>query len=201
MPAAKQKEALELLLAALAPENLDISDRIVADLVAEPSGRPASREHFASDAGATFSPLSAARSLAALVVNPLLDPERAARLSLVSGGDALDFDALLRRLVAATWGAPPDASSRLAALRRVGQRSVLEAMMALAANPAASPEVRATILARLTRLRADLKLRKGAGAVEAHLRLAERDLSEFLDRPESRKAPARPPVPPGRPIG
>ncbi len=201
VPAAKQKEALDLLLAALAPENLDIPDRIVADLVAEPSGRSASRERFVSDAGASFSPLSAARSLAALVVNPLLDPERAARLSLVSGSDALDFEALLRRLVAATWGAPADATPRLGALRRVGQRSLLDAMMALAANPAASPEVRATTFARLTRLRAELKLRRDAGAAEAHLRLAERDLSEFLDRPESRKPPARPPVPPGRPIG
>jgi len=201
VPAAKQKEALELLLAALAPEELDIPDRVVAALVAEPAGRRPSRERFASDAGATFSPLSAARALAGLVVSPLLDPERAARLSL-AGADALDLDALLRRLVAATWDAPGDAAPRRAALRRISQRSVLEAMLALAAHPAASPEVRATTLAHLVKLRAALKLRSGPdAAANAHLRLCERDLQEFLERPEARKAPQRPPAPPGRPIG
>jgi hypothetical protein len=39
-------------------------------------------------------------------------------------------------------------------------------------------------------------------AADAQLRLAERDLREFLDEPETRKTrPPRPPVPPGRPIG
>jgi hypothetical protein len=193
VPAAKQKEALELLLAALSPENLDVPDRITADLVGEPSLRRASRERFASEAGATFSPLAAARALASLIVDPLLEPQRAARLTLVSGADALDLDALLRRLVASTWGASADASPRLAALRRIAQRSVLDAMLALCANPAASPEARGIVLARLARLRADLKLRRETGAAEAHLRLA--------DHPESRRTPARVPVPPGRPIG
>jgi hypothetical protein len=134
-------------------------------------------------------------------VGPLLEPERAARLSL-AGADAVDLDALLRRLVAATWDAPGDASPRLAALRRVSQRSVLEAMLALAAHPAASPEVRATTLAHLVKLRAALKLRKSPdAAANAHLRLCERDLQEFLERPEARKAPQRPALPPGRPIG
>jgi hypothetical protein len=202
VPAAKQKEALELLLTALLPENLDVPQRIEAELVSAPSSRAPSREAFASDAGATFSPLSAARALAGLIVRPLLEPERAARLTLASGRDALDLDFLLGRLVGATWDAPAAATPRLDALRRVTQRSVLDAMLALAANPAASPEVRATTLAHLVKLRAALKLRGGAdAAASAHLRACERDLAEFLDRPESRQAPAPVPAPPGRPIG
>ena len=81
VPAAKQKEALDLLLGALAPEGLDVPDAIVATLVAEPNGWAPTRERFSSEAGAVFSPLSAARSLASLIVGPLLDPREGRRAS------------------------------------------------------------------------------------------------------------------------
>jgi hypothetical protein len=204
VPAAKQREALDLLMAALAPENLDIPDAVLAALVPPPSGTPPTRERFPSDAGATFSPLSAARSLAGLIVHPLLDPARAARLTLARGPDAVTLQTVERRLVSETWGALPGASPRLAALRRVSQRVVLDALMDLAASAQASPEVRAATIAELERLRRNLKVMRSADvSAEAHLRLAERDLGEFLDEPPARRAPRPPrvPAPPGRPIG
>ena len=215
VPAAKQKEALDLLIAALSPENLDVPDRILAALVPPPSGTRESREQFPSEAGDAFSLWTAARSLAGLIVDPLLDPERAARLTLPaargSGGpqgpplrpsEALTLDGLLARLVLATWGAPPDASPRRAALRRIAQREVLDAMMDLAARPESAAEVRAAVHSRLARLKTDLRARHSTdAATEAHLRLAEGDLTEFLEKPEVRKArPQRPAAPPGRPI-
>jgi hypothetical protein len=203
VPAVAQREALELLVTAIEPENLDISDRILASLAPPPSGTRRSQEQFASEAGDAFSPLTAARVLASLAVGPLLEPERAARLTLASGRDSLTLDAMIGRLVSATWGAAPDRASRLAALRRVAQRVVLDALLDLAARPEASPEVRAAVQARLVRLRTQLKARRSVDpAAEAHLRLAERDLKEFFDEPEVRKSrPARLPPPPGRPIG
>jgi hypothetical protein len=202
VPAAKQKEALDLLISALAPENLDVPERIVAALVAQPNLRRPTRERFDSSAGSSFDPISAARALAGLVVHPLLEPDRAARLSLATGAQALSLERVLRRLVAATWEGPSHASVRLRALRRVSQCVVLEAMMGLAASPSASSDVRAAATARLVRLRSDLKLRRAEDAAdEVHLRLAERDLADFLDRPEARKPAARPSAPPGRPIG
>ncbi len=201
--AAKQIEALDLLLVALEPKNLDIPDRILEGLVAEPSGTPPTRERFASEAGETFSPLTAARVLASLIVNPLLDPERAARLSLASGPGALTLDRALGKLVAATWNAPADPSARLTRLRRVAQRVVLDGLLDLAARPEAAVEVRAAVGSTLHGLRDDLRARiKTAGPGDGHLRLAERDLSEFLDQPPSRQGRPRPPaIPPGRPIG
>lgn len=203
VPAAKQKEALEMLMAAISPENLDIPDRILAALAPPPSGTPGSHEQFPSEAGDTFSLWTAARSLAGLVVDPLLDSERAARLTLPGSRDALTLDALLARLIASTWGAAPDSSPRRAALRRVAQRVVLDAMMDLAARAEAAPEVRAAMRACLTRLKTGLRARHATdAATEAHLRLAEGDLTEFLEKPEVRKArPPRPAAPPGRPIG
>jgi hypothetical protein len=143
-----------------------------------------------------------ARVLAGLVVQPLLDPERAARLSLASGREALTLSRVLDRLVQATWQAPPE-TPRLSALRRLVQRVVLDGVLDLASRPEASPEVRAAVFAELSRLRRMLALRHAADREgEAHLRLAERDLVEFLDRPEARRARSRAlPPPPGRPIG
>jgi hypothetical protein len=203
VPAAKQKESLELLLSAIEPANLDVDDRILASLVAEPSGTAPTRERFPSEAGAVFSLLTAARSLCGLVVGPLLDPERAARLTLATGEGALTLTGLLRRLVDATWGAAPDTAARHAALRRVAQRAVLDGLLDLAARKDAAPEVRAGTLAELSRLRGQLRLRHAAdAAAEGHLRLAERDAAEFLDKPETRAArPPRIAAPPGRPIG
>jgi hypothetical protein len=202
--AAKQNEALDLLLAALEPKNLDIPDRILDALVGEPSGAPPTRERFAAEAGDTFSPLTAARTLAALIVSPLLDPQRAARLSLASGPDSLTLDRALHRLVGATWNAPADPSPRLNRLRRIAQRVVLDGLMDLAARPEPTAEVRASVVSSLLGLRDDLRARlKTTGLIDAHLRLAERELSEFLDQPDARKARPRPPaaIPPGRPIG
>ncbi|HEY6551886.1 MAG TPA: zinc-dependent metalloprotease, partial [Vicinamibacteria bacterium] len=203
VPAAKQIEALDLLLVALEPRNLDIPDRILEALVAEPSGTPPTRERFASEAGDTFSPLTAARVLASLIVNPLLDPERAARLSLASGPDALTLEHTIGRLIAATWNVHADPAPRLARLRRVAQRVVLDGLMDLAARPEAAVEVRAAVGSSLHRLRRDLRTRlRTAGPESGHLWLAERDLSEFLEEPESRQGrPRAPAVPPGRPIG
>ena len=203
VPAAKQKEALELLLAALEPRNLDIPDRILAALPPPPSGTRRSPEQFPSEAGDAFSPWSAARTLCGLIVEPLLEPQKAARLTLASDPGALTLDGMLARLTSATWGAAAETSPRLAALRRIAQREVLDALMDLAARPEASPEVRGAATARLVKLRAELKLKTSAdSAAEAHLRLAERDLAEFLDKPETRRArPSRLSAPPGRPIG
>jgi hypothetical protein len=203
VPAARQREALGLLLEALNPEALDIPDDVLAVLVPPPANLPASRERFPSEAGAVFSPWTAARTLAGLIVAPLLTPERAARLLLAPGHDALDLDELLTRLVGATWGAPTDSSARRAALRRVAQRVVLEHLLALAAHAEAAPEVRALARAQLTRLRAELRLRQPTDALErAHRRQAERDLRVFLDDIAGASTrPATAPAPPGRPIG
>ncbi len=212
VPPAKQRRALDLLLEALEPENLYVSHAIADVLIAAPSETPRSREEFPSDAGSVFSPLTAARVLARMIVEPLLTPEKAARLTLQTAPDALTLGDLTGRLLA-VWNAPvepasapvaADAAKRRAELRRIAQRTVLDSLMALAIHPAASPEVKAHVNAQLTELRARLRVRKGTEPdSEAHVRLAERDLSEFLERPEARRSPATNtmPIPPGRPIG
>ena len=55
VPDEKQRQALDLLLSAIEPQNLDIPDRILATLVPAPSGTRETVERFASEAGDTFS--------------------------------------------------------------------------------------------------------------------------------------------------
>ncbi len=205
VPAEKQRRAMDLLMAAIQPEELDIPDRILDVLVAAPSGTRETRERFESEAGDAFSALSAARALVELVVDPLLDPERAARLTAgaVAVPQLPTFDSVVGRLVSATWEAPTDRTARLAAVRRVAQREVLDAMLDLAAKTDAAPDVHATVASRLSRLQRSLAARHSPDpATEAHLRQAERDIREFFQQPETRKTrPKRPAPPPGRPIG
>jgi hypothetical protein len=96
------------------------------------------------------------------VIAPLLEPERAARLTLASGEGALTLPTLLRRLVDATWSAKADLSPRRAALRRVAQRAVVDGLLDLAARKDAAPEVRGAVTAELVRLRGQLHLRRAA---------------------------------------
>ena len=112
-------------------------------------------------------------------------------------------EGLLARLRAGARRTPVVTTARHAALRRVAQRAVLDGLLDLAARKDAAPEVRAGTLAELSRLRGKLRLRHAAdAAAEGHLRLAERDAAEFLDKPETRAGrPARVAAPPGRPIG
>jgi len=198
----QQRRALDLLVSALSPENLDIPDSIVAALVAPPQGERPTREQFPSEAGETFSPLTSARTLAGLIVEPLLDPARAARLTLDREAGAPRLDEVLKRLEDSTWGSPAPKSSRLAALRRVGERAVLDSSLDLAANPSASPEVRAAAWGELSRLRRRVAGQAAPGDDEQFRALAKRDLDEFFEKPETRKnrLPG-PKAPPGRPIG
>ena len=201
-PPVQQKEALKLLLEALKPENLEIPDSIVSVLVAPPQSFLPTRERFPSEARDTFSPLTAARALSELIVSPLFEPDRAARLTLDRESGALTLPSLLDQVVASTWGRPPEESPRLAEMARVAQRVVLDSMMDLASNPASPPEVRAPVIVRLVALRKELdQPLSGDSATRAHVLLARRDLFDFLSKPEMRKMrPSKSTAPPGRPI-
>lgn len=203
VPMDRQRAALQAVLQALSPEQLDVPDRAAAAILPTPAEGPHGR--LLSESGATFSPLQAARALSSLVLGLLLSPERAARLTiqgLQGGAGALSLGDVIAQALRATWGAPADRTPRLAALRRVAQRAVLEALISLLERPESSPEVRAEVYGQLLRLRRDLAGRRAEGAAEAHLRLAERDIGHALEQHGSPHShPAPPPLPPVRPIG
>src|SRR5690606_8129744 len=71
-----------------------------------------------------FDHLRAARILAAMVLEPLLDPARAARLVAFADRQpgALTLPEVIDAMLARTWNAPRDADPRHRSLRRVTER-------------------------------------------------------------------------------
>ena len=203
VPAALQRDVLKQLMAAIEPASLAIPERLLVNLAPSADGREP--EDFNMPTGAAFDYLAAARTLSAMVLEQLLEPERSARLVSFADRqpDALTLPDVLRAVNAATWGAPRDADPRSRALRRVSQRAALDAMMLLGASPQSTPEVRAVAINQLARLKTTLQAASDPdGVTEAHLRQAQRDITKYLENPAAYapKSSALP-QPPGAPIG
>ncbi|HWJ23632.1 MAG TPA: hypothetical protein VNS52_14870, partial [Gemmatimonadaceae bacterium] len=163
----------------------------------------------------TFDELGAARTLAQMVVDLTLQRDRAARLVQQAAHDpkALTLGETIDALVRATWDAGrqgPRASSggdvgaaKSSALARVAGRAVADRLLALAADTAASPEVRAIAEYRIATLRdvARQRARSGDEASRAHWASIAGDFTRWLERRELPKpTPALTP-PPGDPFG
>jgi hypothetical protein len=203
VPAPLQREVLAQLMEALQPSQLAIPDRLLVALAPSATGRDV--EEFPMPTGAAFDHLAAARTLSAMVLEQLLEPERAARLIAFADRqpNALSFPQVLHAVLAATWNAPPDATPAARSLRRVAQREALEAMMILGASPRATPEVRAVTLQTLASLKTRLAGRAAVDDVtNAHVQQAQRDIAKYLENPTAYQPKSSAlPQPPGAPIG
>lgn len=211
VPAALQRELLALALDAIAPENLAIPERILQYLTT--SSQSSGLEDMAS--GYAFDQLRAARILAALVVEKMLTPDRAARLVAFADRQegALTLPEVFDALLDASWEAERADETRLRSLQRVSQRVVLDALMILGADEETTPEARAVVFETLAGLGERLAGRTDDDRVtEAHLRQAERDIARYLEDPNSvapeaaspawgRRPRSRYPLPPGPPLG
>ena len=210
VPAGLQREVLGLLLAIVEPANLSIPETLLVQLTPTPG---TNLEDLSTDAA--FDHLKAARILSAMVLEPLLEPDRASRLigfaDRQPGG--LTLPEVVQAMLASTWKAPRDADPRHRSLRRVSQRVALDSMMILGGSDEASPESRAFILDQLTRLAADVAKMSDADPITAaHYQQSARDIARYLENPKAnapRSASAawggRPrsrfPLPPGPPLG
>ena len=157
VPAALQRELLALVLEALEPENLAIPERILRYLTTNPYS---SRLEDMSENYA-FDHLLAARILSALVVEEMLQPERAARLIGFADRQegALSLPEVLDAVLAKSWLAPRGAEPRLRSLQRVSERVVLDSLMILGAHSETTPEARAVAFETLERLGEDISER------------------------------------------
>ncbi|MGH9813008.1 MAG: zinc-dependent metalloprotease, partial [Candidatus Acidiferrales bacterium] len=205
--ATRQRAALAELLVLLRPESLRLPEKLVAQLAPEPYGygTPTTGEEFRSRTWPAFDELGAARTLAGLVVDGVLNRERAARLAAASmnGDDALTLDEVVEELLDASWNRPWTSDPKAAALQQAANRAVLDRLLALAADKQATVEARAVAEWALADLLDDLKQQEHPEALrEAVRQLAERDIERFFNRSDAateRTTPLEPP--PGSPIG
>lgn len=213
VPAAYQRQILGLLTDELAPKELALPESLLQQLTTDPysgsseytgSHSTTEPEEFHVDTGYAFDHLSAARTLADLIIGQLLKPETANRL--ISFADrqenALTLPEMITRLTDATWNVPRDSTAMERSLRRVTRGVLLDELMILGANPKASPETRAVVIEQLVQLKAKLAGMKDDDPVtEATLRQSERDVTRYLINPAANapKAAALP-QPAGAPL-
>lgn len=202
---ARQRQALQELLAALAPAELAIPDTVLT-LFAPRLDAGTNVELLATRTMPAFDELGAARTLSQMVVDGILRRERAARMvqyaSRKEGG--LSLGETIRTLVSGTWYAPAPASAKLAAIQRVTQRAVADRLMLLAADREASPEVRAIADFEITRLRTAAATKTFAAQTDdakAHWLAIAADFKRWIDRGELPTPTPSLRAPPGDPFG
>lgn len=136
-------------LSALTPKELPIPDTVIT-LMAPTAGNRRSVELFKSREAPAFDDVGAARSLAQMIVDGILQSERAGRLVRFAPRErnALTLSEAIDSLVATTWTEHPEENAKLTALRRVTRRALTDRLLALPAGTQAAPEARAIDIGR-----------------------------------------------------
>lgn len=201
----RQRAALSMLIGALDPRELAIPDTVLTLLGPRPFSYAPYVELFGTRTRPAFDEIGAARTLAQMVIDGILQPQRAARLVQFSAHDprALSLGEAMDSLVAATWNRPAPASPKMAAIQRATQRALADRVLTLAADTQAAPEVRAMAEYKIGTLRAAAHARqaRGGDAERAHWTALAGDLTRWIERREL-PAPTRAlTAPPGDPFG
>jgi Met-zincin/Domain of unknown function (DUF5117) len=197
-PAASQREALQLVLKALDPKELEIPASLWR-LLAPPEPDRDDSERFNSSAGYLFSPQDGARAVADIVAGGLLDAQRMQRLAVIAheSGGGLSPDEVVSALVQASFpAAGSSATSRGSEVGDAVQTQVAERLMVLSADANATPEVQSAALAGVYRVQKIVHAQQSSTA-----RRLDREIGLFLSDPQQNVPRLKSPgVPPGPPV-
>lgn len=198
VPAARQRQAIEALLATMSADTLLLPQALIAKIPPRPPSNRKSRETFSGSTGAVFDAKAPAASAVELTLAVLLEPSRAARLAQ-SGAPA--FDTLVDSLIRSTWRSKT-ANDEAALIQRQTNLQVLYGLLRLAFNSSADAEVRAITMQAILDLKLWLSRQSAKSAVQtAHYRFAEFEIDRLLKAPADIEQLTPVVVPPGSPIG
>ena len=205
VPAEKQREALQAVLATIDPKELAIPENLLRMMPPTAYGYGSGRsELFAKRTSPVFDPVGAAEIAADLVVSGLLEPSRAARMINQNARSRTSphFSEAVDALIKAVWNSAAATNANEAAIQRAVQSLTVNRLMDLAANSNANSEVRAVATEALRSLAGSLKQTSLGGMAGAHNRFTVDEIERFLARPAEPRKPTQPlPTPPGDPIG
>jgi hypothetical protein len=149
VPLKQQEAALDAVLKTLAPETLTLPAALLAKLPPVPPGYPRTLESFPSETGLTFDPIATAEAAADLTLKVLFDPARASRLlqyhmrETADGSKGPSLRVMMEKVSKTTAERPEAGHSISSEVERAVEFRGLEAMLALAVNPAAASQARA----------------------------------------------------------
>ena len=194
-----QRKALAAVLQTLTPQTLTLPESLLAVLPPRPPALRRTSESFATQTSLTFDPIAAAESAADLTLTVLFNPERASRLVQYHARDAQapSLNDVLTQTFTALHQRPSGTGLKVTVSRAVEARAV-EALLALAMNPAASSEARATARSFALGLKT---LAPATPEDNATQQAIDARIDQFLTDP-AKFTPAKPmEAPPGMPIG
>ena len=193
-----QRQAFELYLKILRPEELMIPEHLQNYLLPRPYGYPNSRENLVSQTGVVFDLLGATNTLSDQLLEMILNPQRSSRLVQQAGiqENQLSLDELISGLI--DLGFKTDyRSDHLQQIREVVGQNILKHLMNLASNSDAYGQVNAIVYNQLIELKQWLKKNKQLeyGNYYAH------SIDQFLEKLDVIPNSRSPRIPDGSPIG
>ncbi len=201
----RQREAIAALLNTISPTVLRVPDTVLRLIPPRPPGHPKSRETFPGSTGKIFEQYGAAESAAALTLEVMLEPSRAARLIASNARQATmpGFSELTDDLLRVTWFAS-HRSGIDGVIQRQTNNLTLERLMMLAVNNYADSQVRAIALDAINQLDNWLLPRatsENDSSWRAHYGFGRFQIQQMRDDPSSIEQIEPVTIPPGEPIG
>ncbi|MEL7530321.1 MAG: zinc-dependent metalloprotease [Bacteroidota bacterium] len=207
IPKVEQEAALRSILATIEPASLAIPEHILEIIPPRPPGFWRGREHFKPATGFTIDPIAAAEANLDHSLGLLLNPQRMARLVEFEARveASLTLRNVLNALSTKAWEKKAE-SLMDESLRQVVQKSLIQHLIQLAANPASTEQVKAEARQELKQIRIRLDfvgepLLNLPSAQLAHRNYCQFMISEFFAHPERVKLTPAPKMPDGSPIG
>ena len=198
VPPVEQRKALQAVVKTLSAETLTLPESLLKLFPPRPPDFERTQESLPAHTGVAFDPIGAAESAADLTLRILFDPERAARL--VEYHARADTPSLVEVIDAALnvnrlRNPAPGSHAIEAEVQAAVYARTVEALLALAADPKTSVQVRAITYAKLE----DLRRRSDANSpLDTYL---VHRIKQFQDDPKEFVAAKPIEAPPGMPIG
>ncbi len=192
-----QKDALNAMIASLAPKQLSIPEKLLTQLPPAAFGYPKTRESFRSQTGVTFDFLGAASSLGNGIIKMILNPQRVSRLvqQKALAPDQLSFDETANLLTQAIFK-KQYANSYHKAIQTQLKEVYLNSVFELHTNANTSASVKAISFGIINRIERFLNSSK-----DPHRFYYLDKIKRFYLNPQKFEAQETPVLPDGSPIG
>ncbi len=205
VPAERQQAALEALLETIRPDRLALPEAAREQIPPRPPGHPPNRELFEGRTDPTLDPYAPGEVAATMVLDALVQPERAMRL--IEQHDANDdlpgLQTVLAEVTDHVWKSDVPGAADRAELQRTAQQVWTDVLLSRADREDTSPAVQSRLTQHLRQLSDWLAENRGADAeTQAHRRALRATIQRFLSRDHgAATSPASLETPPGSPIG